>query len=85
MTFSFIQALNLCHGVCATFDFFFCLAMIAAVDYRVFILMLPCVAACDLSHNWQENVTCQKPDHTLHVLSSYWLDDMLHKIHVFTF
>lgn len=40
---------------------FFLPAMIAVMDYRVFILMLSCEAVCDISHNMQEAVTCQNP------------------------
>lgn len=51
------------------------------MEYRVFILMLPCVAACNLSHNLQEAVTCQTPIAPF-VFPPFWLNDILHKIHV---
>lgn len=63
---------------------FFCLAVIAAMDYRVLVLMLSCVAVSDLSHNLREDVTCQNPITPL-FFSSYWLDDMLHKIYILPF
>lgn len=59
MISSFIQAFNLRHRASATF-YFSVRPRLQPWITGFFSLMLPCVAVCDLSHNWREDATCQK-------------------------